>query len=121
MKKAPVTFASQTENPNMPQILDISPDELSEKTQSVHMVDVRRADEYTGELGHIANTKHIVLDTLPEHIDSLPKDEPIVFICKSGGRSSQAAAFAKQNGFQHVFNMKGGMILWNQMGLPIVK
>jgi rhodanese-related sulfurtransferase len=121
VKKTPVSFASQTDNPGMPGVFDVSPDELAKLTDKVHVIDVRRPEEYTGDLGHIAGSRLIVLDTLPAHIDSLPKDEPIVFVCKSGGRSSQATAFAAQNGFKHVHNMRGGMLLWNQMGLPTEK
>jgi rhodanese-related sulfurtransferase len=121
VKKTPVSFASQTESPNAPGIFDVSPDDLATQTSSVHLIDVRRPEEFTGELGHIAGAKLLVLDTLPQHIESLPKDEPIVFICKSGGRSTQATAFAKEHGFQHVHNMKGGMLLWNKLGLPIEK
>ena len=121
MKKPPVAFESESANPNFLGVKDIEPAELSQLTSQVHLVDVRRPDEYTGELGHIDGSKLIVLDTLPDQLDTLPKDEPIVFVCRSGGRSAQAAAFAKQNGFSHVFNMKGGMMLWNSLGLPIRK
>ncbi|HVK61489.1 MAG TPA: rhodanese-like domain-containing protein [Bdellovibrionales bacterium] len=121
MKKTPVSFSSQTENPNMPGVLDISPEELAQKLDSVHIIDVRRPEEYTGELGHIKGSTLIVLDTIPMNIDSIPKDEPVVFICKGGGRSAQATAFAKQSGCQHVFNMTGGMLLWNKLALPVNK
>jgi rhodanese-related sulfurtransferase len=118
VKKTPISFDTATANPNAPQVEDVDPSELAKKTALVHIVDVRGPDEFTGELGHIAGAKLIVLDTLPEHIDDLPKDEPIVFICKSGGRSARATAFAKDAGFEHVFNMKGGMLAWNSLGLP---
>ena len=117
MKKAPVQFSSATANPELPSVTDIMPDDLMKRAGEVHIIDVRQPDEYTGELGHIAGSRLIVLDTLPENIESLPKDEPIVFVCLSGGRSARAAGFAQANGFSHVFNMKGGMRLWNQLGL----
>ena len=121
VKKKPVSFESAVANPGAPNIEDVSPQELAEKADLVHVVDVRGPDEFTGELGHIAGAKLIVLDTLPEHIDDLPRDEPIVFVCKSGGRSARAAAFAKDAGFEHVFNMAGGMLAWNSIGLPVEK
>lgn len=121
MKKSSVTFTSSKPNPSLSIVTDISAAELSEKKTSVHLIDVRRPDEYTGELGHIEGTQLIVLDTLPEHLESLPKDEPIVFVCRSGARSAQATAFALQNGFDQVFNMQGGMLKWNELGLPIEK
>lgn len=119
MKKAPVTFTSAKPNPNLGIIRDISAEELAQKLDLVHVIDVRESDEYTGELGHIKGTRLLTLNTLPEHLDSLPKDEPIVFICKAGGRSAQASAFALQNGFEHIYNMQGGMLRWNALGLPV--
>ena len=119
MKKTPISFETATANPNAPDVEDIDPSELSKKTGLVHLVDVRGQDEYTGELGHIAGAKLIVLDTLPQHIDDLPKDETIVFICRSGARSARATSLAQDAGFEHVYNMKGGMLAWNSLGLPV--
>lgn len=120
-KKPLANFSSAKPNPNLAIVQDITVDELSQKLDAAHLIDVRRSDEYSGELGHIKGTKLLTLDTLPEHLDTLPKDEPIVFVCRSGGRSAQATAFALQNGFKHVFNMQGGMLKWNELGLPIEK
>ena len=119
MGKSPISFSSVSDNPDLPGIVDVTPNELLEKAERVHIIDVRRTDEFTDNLGHIAGARLIVLDTLPDHIETLPKDEPIVFVCRSGGRSARATAFAKDQGFQHVFNMKGGMLLWNSQGLPV--
>ena len=117
-----MTFTSRTKNPDIEGVFDISPDELAKLAVSdVAMIDVREPSEYTGELGHIQGTQLIVLQTLPDHLNDLPKDKPIVFVCKSGGRSARAAAFAQSNGFADVYNMKGGMLLWNSMGLPVEK
>ena len=121
MKNAPAHFASAKPNPNLGIITDISAEELSQKLDSVHVIDVRTPEEYSGELGHIKGSKLLTLDTLPEHLDSLPQDEPIVFICKVGGRSAQASAFALRNGFTQIFNMQGGMLKWTELGLPVEK
>jgi rhodanese-related sulfurtransferase len=52
-------------------------------------------------------------------INSLPSDTPIIFICRSGNRSSQVAtAVAEQ--MENVFNMVGGMKAWNAAGLAMV-
>lgn len=115
----PISFETATANPNAPQVEDVDAAELAKKTGLVHIVDVRGQDEFTGELGHIAGAQLIVLDTLPEHVDELPKDGTIVFVCKSGGRSARATAFAKDAGYEHVYNMKGGMLAWNSLGLPV--
>lgn len=117
-----MTFTSRTKNPDFEGVYDLSPDEISRLTPgSVTLIDVREPHEYTGELGHIRQSELIVLQTLPDHLDRLPKDKPIVFVCKSGGRSARASAFAQAHGFAETYNMKGGMMLWNSMGLPVEK
>lgn len=114
-----IQFNSKTENPHYKDVFDVDPQEVLEKAQNLFIVDVRQPDEYTGELKHIANSQLIVLDTLPEHLDSLPKNKDIVFVCRSGGRSARATAFALQNGYSTVYNMRGGMLLWNDLNLPV--
>ena len=112
-----VQFSSQAANPQLPGVVDIEPQDLLAHKTEVEIVDVRRPDEFTGELGHVPGAQMIVLDTLPQHLGELSKDRTLVFVCRSGARSARAAAFAKDNGFTSVFNLKGGMLLWNQLGL----
>lgn len=114
-----VNFETKTENPHFDGIYDISPNELLQKKADVVMVDVRQPEEYIGELGHVPGSSLVVLDTLPEQLGTLPKDKTVVFICRSGARSAKATAFAKMNGFEEVFNMQGGMLLWNDLQLPV--
>ncbi|AFY03131.1 rhodanese-related sulfurtransferase [Bdellovibrio bacteriovorus str. Tiberius] len=116
-----VNFTSKTENPHFEGIYDIGPAELQQNMANVVMIDVRQPDEYVGELGHVEGSSLMVLDTLPEQLGTLPKDKTVVFICRSGGRSAKATAFAKMNGFEEVYNMQGGMLLWNDLQLPVTK
>ncbi len=119
MASQTVQFTSKTAHPDVPEVEDIEPKELWDKKDKVVIVDVRRPDEFTGELGHVPGSQLMVLDTLPERLHELPKDRTIVFVCRSGARSGRATAFAKSEGFGSVFNMKGGMILWNQLNLQV--
>jgi rhodanese-related sulfurtransferase len=96
--------------------------EAQEDVKDYHLVDVRRSDEFTGELGHIAGA---VLKTLgPElgaYLPTLDKTKPVLFICRSGARSATAAMMAMDVGLDKVFNMEGGMIYWNQLGFDVVR
>jgi rhodanese-related sulfurtransferase len=114
-----IDFSSCQANPDHPNVEDIDPKELWDKRSQTCIVDVRRPDEFTGELGHIPGSRLIVLDALAESLPTLPQDRTVVFVCRSGARSGRAAAYAKASGFEHVYNMKGGMMLWNQMDLPV--
>ena len=112
-----ITFANSFENPQFNDVSDVDPKEVQEKKQSLKLIDVRQPDEFTGELGHIPGAELIVLNELPQKLNELPRDQTIVFICRSGNRSAQATAFALENGFTSVYNMAGGMLRWNELNL----
>ncbi len=118
---AKVSFDKKTENSNFDDVWDIDPTEFNRKKDLVKIIDVRRPDEFTGELGHIPGAQHLVLDQLPQRLEEVPKDQTVVFVCRSGGRSGQAAAIALQNGITDVYNLTGGMLMWNQLGLETEK
>jgi rhodanese-related sulfurtransferase len=111
--------------PNPEGFTDITVEELSMKKEGVNLVDVRRPDEWIGELGHISGSKFATLETdLMKFLDSVPaakKEETWIFVCRSGARSGRAAAVATQKGFGRAYNMMGGMIRWNAVGLPVQK
>lgn len=114
-----VQFSTKQNNPEIPGVDDIDPKELWEQKDNVVIVDVRRPDEYTAELGHVPGSELMVLDSVPQRLQELPKDKTVVFVCRSGGRSGRATAYARDNGYTSVYNMKGGMLLWNQLGLTV--
>ncbi len=114
-------FESARPNPNHFEVKDIEPQELWKRRDEVLIVDVRRPDEYTGELGHIPGSKLIVMDTLPEHIDEIPRDKTVVFVCRSGTRSGHAASWAISEGIENVYNLRGGMLLWQKLNMETVK
>ncbi|WP_420469474.1 rhodanese-like domain-containing protein, partial [Bacillus licheniformis] len=52
----------------------------------VHVLDVRNLTEW--QEGHIPNAQHIMLGTLPERLDEIRRDCPILVQCHSGARSA---------------------------------
>lgn len=85
------------------------------------LIDVRRPDEYTGELGHINGAKLVTLGPdLDAYLSSGNKNDQILFICRSGMRSANATLNALNLGYKNVFNMEGGMLLWKQKNFPTV-
>jgi len=85
------------------------------------IVDVREPAEYTGELGHIPGSRLVPLRELARRTDELEsfKQRRVVAVCRSGVRSTTAAAILTSMGFEQVYNMKGGMLAWNDAGLPV--
>jgi len=85
------------------------------------LLDVRELEEFTGELGHIPGSKLIPLKELPARIGEIEayKDKDVIVICRAGVRSTTAAAILTGLGFEHVSNLKGGMLDWDDQRLPV--
>lgn len=85
------------------------------------LLDVREPDEYAGELGHIPGSTLIPLRELADRVGELSahKAGPTIAVCRSGVRSTTAAAILAGMGFERVFNLQGGMIDWNDQKLPV--
>lgn len=100
-------------------IWEVTPQELLADVKNVTIIDVRRPDEYAGELGHIEGSILVTLETdLMKTMEAWDREDDIVFVCRSGGRSAKATIIAQEKGFKNVYNLTGGMILWNSLGLP---
>ena len=101
---------------------DINSDELETfiDKKYVKLIDVRTPNEYNS--GHIKNA--INIDYYGEEFDlklnKLDKSKPIVFYCKSGGRSSKSALKLIQNGFKEIYNLEGGIDKWISNGKEIL-
>lgn len=113
-----VSFETKEENLHYPGVIDVDPKEVAKILNRVCLIDVRQPEEFNGELGHIPGARLVVLDTIADHLDEIPKDKVVVFVCRSGGRSARAAAFALTQNYKDVYNLKGGMLLWNDLHLP---
>ena len=82
------------------------------------VLDVREQSEWAD--GHIGKAKHIPLGQLKTRLTELDKykDKPIVVVCRSGNRSGSACGTMKKAGFEKMYNLAGGMMAWEQAGLP---
>jgi rhodanese-related sulfurtransferase len=83
-----------------------------------YLLDVRQPGEYTQ--GHIPGAKLIPLDQLANRAHKLPKNREIICVCRTGNRSRIATRQLNEAGYQAI-NLKGGMIGWQQKGLPVKK
>ncbi len=83
------------------------------------IIDVRDIGEFSQ--GHIPNARHIPLAELPKREAELNKlkDKPLIFCCASGMRSGSAASRLKKQGFDKIYNLRGGMLEWDKAGQPI--
>jgi rhodanese-related sulfurtransferase len=79
----------------------------------VVLVDVREAWEL--EVASVPVTiVHIPLGQLSQRLSELDPGTETVVLCRSGGRSLQAAHFLANQGFKSVHNLSGGILAWAQ-------
>ena len=86
-------------------------------TQNVQLIDVRTPIEYAKN--HLDNALNINFNdaSFDENIEKLDKSKPTFVYCLSGGRSSEATTKMLALGFKEVYNMQGGLIKYNALGL----
>ena len=92
---------------------------MIDTTQAITILDVRREKEWTE--GHIKGAMRIYLGHLPKHTNEIPRDKPIVVICKTGNRSSFGASILLRAGFENVYNCLGGIDAWTKAGFRLTK
>jgi rhodanese-related sulfurtransferase len=98
---------------------EIEPEWVAEHAGEVLLIDVRQRDEFDERLGCIQGAHCIALSELRDRLTEIPTDRPVVTVCHAGTRSAQATVILRQAGFVRVANLRGGMLLWQQMGLPV--
>lgn len=104
---------------------NIAAEELNEmlKVKSgLTLLDVREPAELI-TMGAIEGVENISVQQLKNRIGELPQDKssPVVTICASGGRSTEAAHILQQVGYKNVMNLTGGTIGWIKKGFPVVR
>ena len=92
-------------------------DEFSKRRAELHLLDVREDDEWTA--GHIDGAQHIPLRQLGDRLEELPKDQTIVAVCRSGGRSEAAVHGLRKLGYT-AENLEGGVNAWDRAKLPLI-
>lgn len=110
-----------TSLPNPAGHRDVSVADVTLPPSGFRLIDVREPHEFTGELGHIAGATLVPMAGVVARSSEWSKDEPILFVCKSGGRSGNVAQALTRLGFSKAMNLVGGMLAWNAAGRPIEK
>jgi rhodanese-related sulfurtransferase len=85
--------------------------------EGAFLLDVRQPEEFTA--GHAPEAVLVPLDQLGARQAEIPTDQPIVVVCRSGGRSAKATEALVNAGYEAV-NLAGGMKAWAEGGMPFV-
>jgi len=93
---------------------EVQPEWVVQNQPLVTILDVRDADEIDESLNGLINLLHIPLAQLRARVDEVPRDKPVVTLCRSGKRSSLALGILKAAGHEQVANIQGGILHWHQ-------
>jgi rhodanese-related sulfurtransferase len=99
-------------------LLEVEPEWVAENLGELHVLDVRQPQEMQESLGGIAGSQLIPLNELKARLSEIPRDKPVVAVCHAGMRSGQATVILRGAGVERCANLRGGMLLWSQLGLP---
>lgn len=83
------------------------------------VIDVRPAADFAG--GHIVNAVNVPMNGFKNQLAVLAKykGRPIIVNCRSGAQSSLACQHLRKEGFEEVYNLKGGILAWQAANLPL--
>ncbi len=86
---------------------------------SVQLVDVRTPKEF--KESHLKGAQNICVtsDDFSEKVKTLDKNKPVYVYCKKGVRSANAAKKLKKMGFTKIYDMDGGILLWEEKRLEV--
>ncbi len=96
----------------------LTPAEFAERwpadraNDDVTLLDVREVHELA--IASIASASWIPMAQVPMRLDELDSSKIIVVMCHSGMRSMRVAQYLASTGFEHVFNLRGGIDAWSR-------
>lgn len=88
--------------------------------EDFQLIDVREPHEH--DICHI-NGLLIPMNDVPENIDKISRDKPVIIHCRSGARSGRIVEYLQSaHNFNNLFNLKGGILAWaNEIDTTLTK
>jgi uncharacterized membrane protein YdjX (TVP38/TMEM64 family)/rhodanese-related sulfurtransferase len=94
-----------------------------ETEKDLLVLDVRTAEDFVGQQGHIDGAVNIPVEELKRRMAELGDHlaHPVAIVCRTDRRSARAALLLTEEGFADVHVVRGGMTKWIEAGLPVVR
>lgn len=122
--KDPVIVAGfVSNNKDKHQYKEIAADDLcnilrSENKEKYQIIDVRAPIELERQ-GVIESAINLELDSLRDNLEGLDPEKPTVVYCARGLRGYVGAMILENNGFKNLYNLGGGFITWEKLGMEV--
>lgn len=94
---------------------EITPTEFARRREAgkdLVLLDVREPRELA--IASVAGALHIRMSEVPARLGEIERDREIVVMCHSGVRSLAVARFLREQGFERVANLSGGIARWGR-------
>lgn len=88
-------------------------DEIEKLSEDSFILDVRTKTEQ--HAGKLENSHNIPVEELRSRLDEIPRDKKIIVYCSKGLKSYFASRILTQNGFENVYSLSGGYLLYKQV------
>lgn len=111
--------AAEIDLANLADNVDVQTVAAIKEDPGVIVLDVREQYEY--DEGHIPGVTLIPMAEIPNRLSEIPTDKQVIVTCRSGNRSGQVTDFLREQGFDNVHNMTGGILAWQAAGLTVEK
>ncbi|MEM6665756.1 MAG: rhodanese family protein, partial [Pseudomonadota bacterium] len=83
------------------------------------LIDIREPDEFARN--HIDGAQSLPLSRIAEGMPDVGDGTPVIFYCRSGGRTSAATQTLLQSGALDARILDGGIDAWKRAGLPVME
>jgi sulfur dioxygenase len=101
-------------------VWETEPEWVAKNRDALLLVDVReQAEVEASPLNAIGGSINVPLSVFRDRVDDIAADRPVVLVCPAGARSAIAATILEKTGIHRVANMRGGLIEWRSLGLPL--
>lgn len=96
-------------------------DELNQNDEDFALLDIRTLREY--QAGYIEGAEQIDFygKDFISNLQQMDKSRTYLIYCRSGNRTSQTLQIMQQLGFEHVIDLKNGIISWIDAGFELIE
>jgi adenylyltransferase/sulfurtransferase len=86
---------------------------IQDANQSICLIDVREPNELLE--GQIPGAINIPMNEIPQRLLEIPKSRPVIVFCHLGMRSQYVINFLRNEGYNNLINLSGGIEAWQTL------